>query len=199
MSDPTICGICAAAPKKYKCPTCALPYCSLPCFKAHKPTHASSPSEAVSTTEPAALVLPTPAAPPPPVPKYLRAKKDFSPLGADARFQELLKHHPTLLPTLQRVYAATIEPEENDAPRPRGMRGRGARGHWRGRGRGRGGWGGDDRPRWTPKRGDEDAMRMLKGLREGRRGEVEKEGIGEFVRLVGEMFGEGRKEDEERG
>ena len=48
-----------------------------------------------------------------------------------------------------------------------------------------------ERPKWTTKRGDKDAMRMLKGLREGRRGETEKEAVGEFVRLVEGMFGEG--------
>ncbi|VVT46683.1 uncharacterized protein SAPINGB_P001335 [Magnusiomyces paraingens] len=30
------CGVCHAVPPKYKCPRCALPYCSLVCFKAHK-------------------------------------------------------------------------------------------------------------------------------------------------------------------
>lgn len=33
-------------------------------------------------------------------------------------------------------------------------------------------------------------MRMLKGLREGKRGNTEKEDIGEFVGLVEKLFGE---------
>ncbi|KAI8923794.1 hypothetical protein BC831DRAFT_469291, partial [Entophlyctis helioformis] len=31
-----LCGVCAAAPHKYKCPACRTPYCSVVCFKAHK-------------------------------------------------------------------------------------------------------------------------------------------------------------------
>ena len=64
---------------------------------------------------------------------------------------------------------------------------------WRGRGRGVGRWrggGGGETPKWTAKKGDKDAMRMLKGLREGKRGETEKEAVGAFVRLVGEIFAE---------
>ncbi|KAI8086570.1 uncharacterized protein BX664DRAFT_336168 [Halteromyces radiatus] len=30
------CGICQVLPSKYKCSTCRLPYCSLPCYKSHK-------------------------------------------------------------------------------------------------------------------------------------------------------------------
>lgn len=75
------------------------------------------------------------------------------------------------------------------------MRGRGAfRGRGgRGRGRGRGGWGGgNEMPRWTPKQGDNDALRMLKGLRQGSTAE-ETDGIGEFVRLVEGMYGDAKQ------
>ena len=30
------CQICEAAPQKYKCPQCKVPYCSLGCFKKHQ-------------------------------------------------------------------------------------------------------------------------------------------------------------------
>jgi hypothetical protein len=118
---------------------------------------------------------------------------DFSALASNPQFQELLKTHPSLLASLQRVYAATIEPDPDDRPRGsfRGAyRGRG-RGRGWDRGRGRGGrFGGDDRPpRWTPKKGDADATKMLKALREGERGDEEKETMVEFVKLVQEMFG----------
>lgn len=33
----THCGVCAAAPRKYRCPTCDLRTCSAACFAAHKP------------------------------------------------------------------------------------------------------------------------------------------------------------------
>ena len=39
-------------------------------------------------------------------------------------------------------------------------------------------------------------MRMLKGLREGKRGDTEKEDIGEFVALVEELLGEKEKREE---
>ena len=67
------------------------------------------------------------------------------------------------------------------------MRGRG-----RGRGRGgRGGWNGEEREeRWTPKKGDKDAMAVLKGIREGENNQSEKDAIAEFVGLVEELFGQ---------
>eukprot|EP00729_Bicosta_minor_P001254 gene1254-28479_t len=37
------CGVCNEAPPKYKCPTCLLRYCSVPCFKSHKQKPCSPP------------------------------------------------------------------------------------------------------------------------------------------------------------
>ncbi|KAH8730436.1 hypothetical protein GQ44DRAFT_606927 [Phaeosphaeriaceae sp. PMI808] len=189
-----LCGVCNTDPKKYKCPTCALPYCSLSCFKAHKPSHdndATNPAPTAPESSLAQLQLPSP---PPPAPRYLRKKTDFSILATNPKFQDLLKTYPALLPTLQRVYAATIEPEPQDeAPRRAftrgGFRGRGTRG--RGRGRGRGGDFGaqEGRPSiWTQKKGDAHATRLLKGLRDGRHGDKEKDAIAAFVQLAEETF-----------
>ncbi|KAK1289759.1 hypothetical protein QJS10_CPB18g01839 [Acorus calamus] len=33
---PRKCEVCGDADSKYKCPSCLLPYCSIPCFKKHK-------------------------------------------------------------------------------------------------------------------------------------------------------------------
>ena len=33
-----LCGVCKVNEKKYKCPACLLPYCSIECFKTHKAT-----------------------------------------------------------------------------------------------------------------------------------------------------------------
>ncbi|KAH6621083.1 hypothetical protein B0J18DRAFT_216797 [Chaetomium sp. MPI-SDFR-AT-0129] len=33
------CGVCGAQPGKYKCPRCAMPYCSVACNKQHKENH----------------------------------------------------------------------------------------------------------------------------------------------------------------
>ncbi|KAF1852151.1 uncharacterized protein K460DRAFT_362917 [Cucurbitaria berberidis CBS 394.84] len=191
-----VCGVCNTEPKKYKCPTCALPYCSLSCFKTHKTTH---PTTAPSPAEPTEPSLPQPP-PPAPTPRYLKKKTDFSVLATNPKFQALLKTHPDLLSSLQRVYAKTIEPDpEDEARRHRlerqAFRGRGSRG------RGRGGRGGrwnsqDEEPRrWTPKKGDADAMRLLKGIREGKGREKEKEAMAEFVSLVEEVCG--RSDDKE--
>jgi hypothetical protein len=132
--------------------------------------------------------LPQPPTPPP-VPRYLKKKTDFSVLATNPKFQDLLKTYPTLLPTLQRVYATTIEPDPEDRRMGRGgFRGRGMRG--RGRGRGRGGFNDDREGRWNQKKGDADALKMLKGLRDGKSGDKEKEGMVAFGMLVEEMFGE---------
>jgi hypothetical protein len=31
-----VCGVCTTQPAKYKCPTCRLPFCSVPCSREHK-------------------------------------------------------------------------------------------------------------------------------------------------------------------
>ncbi|KAJ4985399.1 HIT zinc finger [Stagonosporopsis vannaccii] len=181
MSD-GLCGVCNSEPKKYKCPTCALPYCSIACFKEHKATHAAAAPPPVAPVEPE---IPQPP-PPAPLPRYLKKKTDFSVLATNPKFQELLKSYPALLPTLQRVYAATIEPDEDDQRRNRGgrgFRGRGARG------RGRGGRQDNAPPRWTQKQGDADAMKMLRGYRERGDMDKEKQAVAAFVQLVEETFG----------
>ncbi|KAI4695461.1 uncharacterized protein J4E84_002088 [Alternaria hordeiaustralica] len=198
MSE-VLCGVCNAEPKKYKCPTCALPYCSLSCFKSHKTTHPETTSVAPKPAEPA---LPQPP-PPAPVPRYLKKRTDFAVLATNPKFQALLKTHPALLPSLQRVYAKTIKPDpeaesrrrmlERNASRGRGMRGRG-RGAWRG---GRGGFNGGQEKKeeyWTQKKGDKDAMEELKGIREGEGKEGEKDAMAEFVGLVEELFGQYEKD-----
>ncbi|KAF2470752.1 uncharacterized protein BDR25DRAFT_369199 [Lindgomyces ingoldianus] len=209
-----LCGICNTEPKKYKCPTCAIPYCSLACFKIHKPTHPDiSPSTPNPTLHPTPLVIPDPP-PPPPVPKYIKQRKDFSQFASKPQYQELLRTHPTLLSSLQRIYAATIEPRPADNPptsfqHPYNGRGRGSYSRGRGsRGRSRGGYmrsgdhrhGDENRSRkWSQKKGDADAMKLLKRLREGKEGGGEQAAIVEFVRLVEETFGDGeRREDGQR-
>ncbi|KAF2190892.1 hypothetical protein K469DRAFT_657602 [Zopfia rhizophila CBS 207.26] len=212
----TLCGICNAEPKKYKCPTCSIPYCSLTCFKSHKPTHSRStnlnPSIATLESPP---TLSTPIEPPPNATNlpFVKAHKklDFTSLPEDTRLQELLKTHPTLLPALQRIYAATLEPDPEDANEQKRSGfghvrgGRGRRSHFsRGRGdRGRGRFGGErgrgneDRGgKWTEKKGEADALKLLKGFRDGKLGSAEEVAVGEFVRLVGETFGEGGVRDE---
>lgn len=163
------------------------PSCSLPCFKEHKTTHVDDVPAPVPAA-PAESDIPQPP-PPAPVPRYLKKKTDFSVLATNPEFQELLKTYPSLLPALQRVYAATIEPDAEDQPRAN----RGGRGGFRGRGgrgRGRGGRFDTVPPRWTQKQGDADAMRMLKGYRDREDTDKEKEAMAAFVQLVEETFTE---------
>nr|SVE77377.1 EOG090X0JQ4 [Daphnia lumholtzi]SVE78002.1 EOG090X0JQ4 [Daphnia lumholtzi]SVE78630.1 EOG090X0JQ4 [Daphnia lumholtzi]SVE79260.1 EOG090X0JQ4 [Daphnia lumholtzi] len=42
----TSCQICNAQPFKYKCPTCFIKYCSVPCFNVHKELPCEKPSVA---------------------------------------------------------------------------------------------------------------------------------------------------------
>jgi zinc finger HIT domain-containing protein 3 len=128
---------------------------------------------------------------PAPLPKYLRSKTDFAILATSPKFQLLLKRHPALLSRLQLVYAKTIEPERPGARgvrRGRGMRGRGWGRGGGGRGRGRRD---DSEFVWTPRKGDADAMKGLKKVREGLLGDEEKLAMAEFVELVDNMFGAG--------
>ncbi|KAF2655929.1 hypothetical protein K491DRAFT_405345 [Lophiostoma macrostomum CBS 122681] len=185
-----LCGICTAAPKKYKCPNCSIPYCSLACFKHHKPSHEGSDASSTAELQPVLPEIPQPPPPAPP-PRYLRQKIDFSKVSSNPKFAELLTSHPTLLTTLQRIYASTIEPD----PEVPTLRHRHQRGGYRGRGRGDRGWrrgggygGSDGPPTWTQKKGDATALKTLKGVREGKKGAGEQEAMIEFVKLVQETL-----------
>ena len=166
--------------------------CSVLCFREHKRTHLDAEGTPVPAASPQPVVqIELPATAPPPVPAYLRTRTDFSRLATDVQFQTLLRTHPTLLPALQRIYAATIEPDPEDAPR--GTRGRGAFRGARGR-RGANGRGGGRHhtPKWTPQQGDRDALRMLKKLRQESNAE-DAGSLGDFVRLVDERYGEAKR------
>ncbi|KAL4605995.1 uncharacterized protein LOC142610861 [Castanea sativa] len=55
---PRKCEVCNEALSKYKCPSCLVPYCSLPCFKKHKEIPCAKPvsSEEKPTPVPESLV-----------------------------------------------------------------------------------------------------------------------------------------------
>ncbi|KAF2272815.1 uncharacterized protein EI97DRAFT_196924 [Westerdykella ornata] len=194
-----LCRVCNAQPRKYKCPTCSLPYCSLACFKLHKEKHLGEDAASSNTTHtPTAheVHIPEPPAPPP-VPRYIKQQIDYSALGTNPKFRELLQTHTTLLPLLQRIYAATIEPDRDDqipahntwrSGRGRGQtRGDGNRGRGRGRGRGSS-YTAFNPPKWTPKRGDAHGLRLLKRYRDGQGTAEEKEAIDAFVSFVEESL-----------
>eukprot|EP00271_Cylindrocystis_brebissonii_P020419 TRINITY_DN6749_c0_g1_i1.p1 TRINITY_DN6749_c0_g1~~TRINITY_DN6749_c0_g1_i1.p1 ORF type:complete len:191 (-),score=26.33 TRINITY_DN6749_c0_g1_i1:693-1265(-) len=64
------CGVCSEASFKYKCPSCALPYCSLTCYRQHKEVPCSKGikegSPAIQTA--AATLVPDGASFPGPLP-----------------------------------------------------------------------------------------------------------------------------------
>lgn len=99
---------------------------------------------------------------------------------------------------MQRIYAKTIEPDPEDEARRNRFgrqthRGRGSRG------RGRGGrWGGhDDKPaKWSQKKGDANAMDLLRVIRGDKGRDEEKAAMQEFAQLVEELFGKGEKDEE---
>ncbi|OCK85712.1 hypothetical protein K432DRAFT_421536 [Lepidopterella palustris CBS 459.81] len=189
----TLCGICSQQPPKYKCPTCRLPYCSLACFKSHKPLHdASRAALPPAETSISAPTQNTPAQNPRPPPA------DFSALLTNPSIQALLTTHPTLRDDLRKIYAATLAPDPSQSEHNNHFRGRGCGFRNRGSGRGwfRGGGRGRDVPEWTPERGERDALWMLRRAREGR-WDGDAEGVREFVRIIGEAFG-GAGEGQER-
>ncbi|KAK1267280.1 hypothetical protein QJS04_geneDACA000131 [Acorus gramineus] len=49
---PRKCEVCRDADSKYKCPSCLLPYCSIPCFKKHKEIPCTKPPSPQSNPAP---------------------------------------------------------------------------------------------------------------------------------------------------
>ncbi|KAK0653276.1 Box C/D snoRNA protein 1 [Lasiodiplodia hormozganensis] len=197
------CDVCGAQPSKYKCPNCTVKYCSLTCFKSHKPTHdaAESSSAAPTVSQTETITTTTASAPAPtPAPNQTAAAATADPLTtllSSPALQRLLETNPTLRATLRSIYASTIEPDPEEwaeqqrrAQQRHSMsfrgRGRGGRG---GRGGGRGG--GPDmngqRPRgpWKQEFADKRAVeRIVRAQQESENLDAGGEGMREFVELV---------------
>ncbi|KAF2143285.1 uncharacterized protein K452DRAFT_268675 [Aplosporella prunicola CBS 121167] len=187
----TLCGVCTERPPKYKCPSCEIRYCSLNCFKVHKPVHETPddpttdivPSSEAHLSQPSAPFLASATLP--------QSSDDtpFNALLSNHTLQHLLQRHPGLRSQLQRIYASTLEPSSNDvAPASHSRGNRGYRGGYRGRGRGRGR--GDGRPRgpWKQEAADKGAVRQILRVQnyEGESGD----GMKEFVALTQKLYGE---------
>ncbi|RMY69461.1 hypothetical protein D0862_14867, partial [Hortaea werneckii] len=193
-SSTPLCGICTARESKYKCPVCALRYCSLACYKRHQPMHATASSEGATPT-----TQPQPTAPSDRQPKDRRPgtshripnKIDPTHFDTDPDFQALLHRYPRLRIQLQALYALTLEPGPEEArswsrePLPgdsvptatgsgSGWKARG-RGGGRGRRGGRGSGTGGDRSAegaggrqhgvWTVEKGEKEALGVMRKMR----------------------------------
>lgn len=53
-----LCQLCNSNPFKYKCPTCFIKYCSLPCFTAHRQTPCQKPAPPAETENMASSLPP---------------------------------------------------------------------------------------------------------------------------------------------
>ena len=202
------CGVCHIEDSKYKCPVCEIRYCSLACYRLHKPTHENESNDQSIT----------PAQPKKDRPGTTQRvpKIDFTGFEKDSELLRLLKRYPLLQLQLQTVYGLTLEPGPEDsrtwnkqplpplpgydAPAPppptRGCgshRGRGGRGNRRGGGRHQeDGREQREHGRWTQEKGDREASKVLAKMREGdgTDGDDVAEGVREFVELVRLRFGE---------
>ncbi|KAF4551967.1 HIT zinc finger domain-containing protein [Elsinoe fawcettii] len=180
------CDVCLEQPSKYRCPSCNLRYCSIPCYRKHKLDHEGDDITTSGTAGKQDLATPNPLpGTRPRLPGQAKAI-DFSGFENDAVLLELFKKDPALRVKLQSIFGYTLEPP----PGPRG-----GRGGYRGRGRGFAGrsanqsFGGP----WTQAKGDTEALQKLKAMRE----EDENGNVAEFVRLVGLRFGDGPEQSKE--
>merc|ERR1712126_193889 len=63
-STSMMCNVCKKTEKKYKCPICLILYCSMDCFKSHKPSCKSLSQTESSTEEDQEIKVDTVATPP---------------------------------------------------------------------------------------------------------------------------------------
>ncbi|KAG8630737.1 hypothetical protein KVT40_002356 [Elsinoe batatas] len=175
------CGVCFEQPSKYRCPTCDLRYCSIPCYKKHKVDHEATAEATDASTLQQDLATPKPLpGTRPRLPGQARAI-DFTGFENDTVLLDLLRKDPSLRVKLQSIFGFTLEP-------PFGQRG--GRGGFRGRGRGSRFNGPSHSGPWTQVKGDAEALQKLKSFRD----EDEDGSVAEFVRLVGLRFGDDGRE-----
>lgn len=105
---PKLCGICDKVEAKYKCPRCALPYCSVACFRPHKENHPPD--------DPKPVPAPKPAEPEGNVSSKRKAHP-FSVLDDSPELAQLFKRYPGLPAKLESIHSATLPPREEEPGR----------------------------------------------------------------------------------
>ncbi|KAF2762252.1 hypothetical protein EJ05DRAFT_202419 [Pseudovirgaria hyperparasitica] len=182
---PSNCGICEKEVSKYKCPTCAIPYCSLTCYKPHKAAHATDtiPELQHEDQEEAQPDHDTPA------PQgYASWPPDFSALPVNPKLENLLSQYPNLKDQLRSIFLKTFEPPTQDQNDSSSFRGRGRGGRYRNgrgtfRGRGRGGHGHGP---WTKEKGDKAALYHMQQIENSN--SEGSESLQAFVETVSELY-----------
>ncbi|TFA99201.1 hypothetical protein CCMA1212_008949 [Trichoderma ghanense] len=107
-----LCGVCGSNPGKYKCSRCRLPYCSVPCSKAHQQNHPpDAPKEepkptTQSSSEPAAASVNVPPQ------AAIDPTNPFGVLATSDKLQLLFKKYPNLPNQLLEIHAATQPPSD---------------------------------------------------------------------------------------
>ncbi|EME88071.1 uncharacterized protein MYCFIDRAFT_18109, partial [Pseudocercospora fijiensis CIRAD86] len=197
------CGVCHEQESKYKCKTCEIRYCSIPCYKSHKTTHSSEENAPRSTSTSLPEARTTETHKPSQTPQK---KSPYANFENDQDFKLLMQRYPKLHHELSAVFAMTLEPgpedqrtwresglfsEHRDDRRSsffRGGRGgrsrnRGAHHHQQGEH--------DEKLRgpWTREKGDRQAQDVMHRLRNVDDEEVS-EGMVEFIKLCGIKFGQ---------
>ncbi|PSR82242.1 hypothetical protein BD289DRAFT_341238, partial [Coniella lustricola] len=109
--QPKLCGICDVDAGKYKCPRCALPYCSVACFRSHKENHPPDPPK-----------QPLPVKPPVNITEKSRKRNahPFSVLDDAPQLVQLFKRYPNLPSKLANINAATLPPKDEQQKPSRG-------------------------------------------------------------------------------
>ncbi|KAH0496422.1 hypothetical protein TgHK011_003783 [Trichoderma gracile] len=107
-----LCCVCGSNPGKYKCSRCRLPYCSVPCSKAHQQNHPpDAPKEQPKPTNQSSSEPPAASANVPPQ-AAIDPTNPFSVLATSDKLQLLFKKYPNLPNQLLEIHAATQPPSD---------------------------------------------------------------------------------------
>ncbi|KAL7809870.1 hypothetical protein V8C44DRAFT_350375 [Trichoderma aethiopicum] len=111
-ANANLCGVCGSNPGKYKCSRCRLPYCSVPCSKAHQQNHPpDAPKEEPKPTSQSSSEPPAASTNAPPQ-ADIDPTNPFSVLATSDKLQLLFKKYPNLPNLLLEIHAATQPPSD---------------------------------------------------------------------------------------
>ncbi|KAL6861049.1 hypothetical protein J3F83DRAFT_230496 [Trichoderma novae-zelandiae] len=108
-----LCGVCGSNPGKYKCSRCRLPYCSVPCSKAHQQNHPpDAPKDEPRPTDQSSSEPPAASANVSLQGGAIDPANPFSVLATSDKLQLLFKKYPNLPNQLLEIHAATQPPSD---------------------------------------------------------------------------------------